>query len=204
MRIDHVILACADVDATAARLLADHGLGSVVGGEHPAWGTRNRLVPAGPAYVELMGVADPAVAEGNALGRWLLASLADGDRAAGLAVEPDDLETTADRLGLTVSAGSRTRPDGRSTTWRSAGMTVALTRSIPFFIAWDDLRGAEVEVESGAPAAGLVEVELGGDPEALRAWLGGEVPGLTCVAGDPGVRRLVVATRDGEVDLTRP
>ncbi len=58
MRIDHVSLATRDIDATAARLLRTHGLSSVRGGDHPDWGTGNSIVPAGPAYLELLGVRD--------------------------------------------------------------------------------------------------------------------------------------------------
>lgn len=202
MRLDHLILACADVDATATRLLADHGLGSVVGGEHPAWGTRNRLVPAGPAYVELMGVGDRTVAETTPLGRRVLETTADGDAWLGFAVEPDDLDATAARLGLAVTAGSRTRPDGSTISWRSAGMEEMVARDVPFFLAWDGVRGADVHPDEGGPAE-VVKVEVGGDVEALRTWLGDDVPGLRLVGGEPGVRRVELATPRGPLVLSR-
>jgi hypothetical protein len=158
-------------------------------------------VPAGASYVELMGVGDLEAAQASHVGRWLLAACADGDRLAGLAVEPDDLDATADRLGLAVTPGSRTRPDGGEITWRSAGMSVALSRSVPFFIAWDGVRGSEVTVADGAPALAITRVELGGDAEALTSWLGGVPEGLELVGGAPGVRRLALATAAGEVAL---
>lgn len=203
MRLDHLILACPDVDATAARLLAEHGLGSVVGGEHPAWGTRNRLVPAGPAYVELMGVGDRAVAETNPLGRRVLEATAGGDAWLGFAVEPDDLDATAARLGLAVTAGSRTRPDGSTISWRSAGMVEMATRDVPFFLAWDGVRGADVHPDEGGPAE-VLGVELGGDPGELRDWLGEDVPGLRLVGGEAGLRRVELQTPRGRLDLSRP
>ncbi|QIG43223.1 VOC family protein [Nocardioides anomalus] len=202
MRLDHLILACADVDAAAARLLAEHGLGSVVGGEHPAWGTRNRIIPAGSAYVELMGVGDRAVAETTPLGRRVLEASADGDAWLGLAVEPDDLEATAARLGLPVSTGSRTRPDGSTLSWRSAGMEEMAARQVPFFLAWDGVRGADVHPDEGGPAE-VVEVELGGDSDELGAWLGGDVPGLTLVGGARGVRRVELRAPRGTFELGR-
>ena len=56
--IDHVVLACADLDVAAAHLLERHGLASVPGGRHPGWGTANRIVPLGGSYVELITVVD--------------------------------------------------------------------------------------------------------------------------------------------------
>jgi hypothetical protein len=60
MRIDHVILATPDLDATATRLAAEHGLEAVGGGRHEGMGTHNLIVPLGGGYLELLAVADPA------------------------------------------------------------------------------------------------------------------------------------------------
>jgi hypothetical protein len=56
MRIDHVLYAVSNLDDAAARWAADFGLRSVPGGVHPRWGTANRIVPLGGAYLELIGV----------------------------------------------------------------------------------------------------------------------------------------------------
>lgn len=83
MRIDHLLLVTRDIDASAARLLADHGLGSVEGGDHPAWGTGNALVPVGDAYVELFGIRDEAAATTSPVGGWVMAQSAGGEAALG-------------------------------------------------------------------------------------------------------------------------
>ncbi|MCW2985323.1 MAG: hypothetical protein JWR63_2893 [Conexibacter sp.] len=69
--IDHLVLAVTDLDAAAARLTAATGLAVTPGGEHPDWGTRNRIVPLGRGhgYLELVAVADPRAAAGSAFGR---------------------------------------------------------------------------------------------------------------------------------------
>jgi len=86
MRIDHVILATRDIDATATRLLRDHGLGAVGGGDHADWGTGNSIVPAGPAYLELMGIRDLERAKTHPVGQSLLSVTTEGDKLAGVPV----------------------------------------------------------------------------------------------------------------------
>ncbi len=202
MRIDHVILACAELSETAARLRDDHGLRAIAGGEHPAWGTANLLVPAGSAYLELMAVQDRTAAEQNPLGQWLLAYTAAGDRLAGVALEPDDLDAECRRLGLTATPGSRVTPEGITLTWRLAGMEAALTRMLPFFIAWDGPhRAAADEADGGVVAHGIDEVLVGGDPAVVGDWVGTEVPGLGLVGGEPGVHSVTLRTDRGPVTL---
>lgn len=58
MRIDHVIYAARDLDATAARLEAEHGLVAAGGGRHDGIGTHNRVMPVGGGYLEVLAVAD--------------------------------------------------------------------------------------------------------------------------------------------------
>lgn len=172
------------------------------GGEHAAWGTANRLVPAGSAYIELMAVRNRAAAQQNPLGRWLLAYTAAGDRLAGVALEPDDLDAECRRLGLTPTAGSRTTPEGATLTWRLAGMQAALTRMLPFFIAWDGAHGSDVEGTGlGVEALGIEEVLLGGDPTDVEEWIGRKVPGLHLVGGEPGVHGVTLRTDRGPVRL---
>src|SRR5215213_9383959 len=62
LAIDHIVVPVSDLDRAAAEVEARYGLASVEGGRHPAWGTANRIVPLGDAYVELVAVADPKTA----------------------------------------------------------------------------------------------------------------------------------------------
>ncbi|HEX9969908.1 MAG TPA: VOC family protein, partial [Acidimicrobiales bacterium] len=90
-RVDHVVYGVRDLDVAAARLADDFGLHAEAGGEHPGFGTANRLVGLGEAYLELL--AGPPVE----------AVLGDGpDRLLGWMVVSDDIEADAARLGIEV------------------------------------------------------------------------------------------------------
>src|SRR5262245_352300 len=101
-RIDHVVLAVRDLEASAERLWEEHGLRFVPGGRHPQWGTANMIAPLGDDYVELLGVVDEEIGRATVLGRTLLELSEDGDRWFSVCVATDEIEAVAGRLGLTV------------------------------------------------------------------------------------------------------
>ena len=76
----------ADLASAAHELEAAHGLASVEGGSHPEWGTANRIVPLGGAYLELIAVVDGSAAELSPFGRWIAASSSATARPLGWAV----------------------------------------------------------------------------------------------------------------------
>ncbi|HEY8839814.1 MAG TPA: VOC family protein [Candidatus Dormibacteraeota bacterium] len=55
--LDHVLIAVADLAAAAREIEARHGLASIDGGRHSAWGTANRIVPVGDSYLEQFALA---------------------------------------------------------------------------------------------------------------------------------------------------
>jgi len=175
VRIDHVLYAVSDLEEGAARLHDELGLASIPGGQHPAWGTGNRIVPLGPDYVELVGVVDPDVAAGSDFGRLVLGA---GEGLIGWAVATDDIDAVADRLRLEIERGSRTRPDGLELAWRLAGVPESMRSggALPFFIQWE---GAPELHPGGDPdaAPGIAWIEVAGDADELRGWLdGAELP----------------------------
>ena len=204
MRIDHVIYAVGDLDAAAARLKGEFGLGSVEGGRHPAWGTANRIVPLGDDYLELMTVADPAQARGTAVGGPMLEALAGGERLLGWAVATDEIERVAERLGLEVTGGSRTRPDGVTLSWRLAGVEHALVDgAFPFFIQWDvpaDLHPGRARAEHRAVPRGIAWVEVAAD-EGLRSSLQELDLPVRIVDGPSAIVAAAIDTSAGEVVL---
>ncbi len=203
LAIDHVILAAADIAATAARLERDCGLASLPGGRHEGHGTGNRIIPLGDAYIEIMGVVDEEEAAASPMGGWLREQTAAGDRLAALCLRSDapGLDAIADRLGLRPLPMSRDAPGGVALSWRLAGLADAMADSSrPFFIDWKipperhPSRGA---APHAVAHAGFAWVELTGDADAIRAWLGEEVEGLRIASGATSAVRAAVAIAGG-------
>ena len=208
LAIDHVILATADIHATATRLERDHGLVSLPGGRHAGHGTGNRIVPLGDAYIEIMGIVDEEEAAASPIGAWLRGQTADGDRVAALCLrtEASGLDSTAERLGLRPLPMSRDAPGGVTLTWRLAGLAEAMADpSRTFFIDWQvppDHHPALGDARHRVRPTGFAWVELAGGADAIRAWLGEDVPGVRVVAAPgPSVRATVALAGGGEVPL---
>jgi hypothetical protein len=208
LRIDHVVYAVSDLDAAGARLLDEHGLASVAGGEHPRWGTGNRIVPLGDAYVELLAVVDERVARASTLGR-AIGRIADGGGGwFALCLADDALDATAVRLGIEVETGGRQRPDGEVVRWRSAGIEDARrTPDLPFFISWEgspDLHPGRGTAAHPSGATGIAWVAVAGDEGAFTAWTAGAELPVRFVAGNPGVVAVGLGGPSGEAVLRRP
>jgi hypothetical protein len=200
-RIDHVVLAVRDLNWSAERLWEEHGLRFVAGGRHPQWGTGNMIAPLGSSYLELLGVVDPDVGARSVLGRALTDLSADGDRWFSVCLADDRIEETGARLGLAVEPGSRMRPDGTEVRWRGAGIEErGHDLWLPFFIAWDvpsELHPGAAPAEHRIEADGIAWVEIGGDEERLREWLGGEDVPIRVADGEPRLHAVAIALRDG-------
>lgn len=181
-RVDHVVYGVRDLEAAAERLARELGLPSAPGGEHPGFGTANRLVGLGDCYVELLA------------GVPVTALLGDGpDRLLGWMVRTDDIEADAARLGLDVVPMARTRPDGVDLSWRLAGW--GMGGPLPVFIQWD------TPWDPGGDAR-LEWLEVSVNPSQLREWVGdpGELP-VRYTAGDPGLHAVGIRLADGR-DVT--
>ena len=73
---------------------------------------------------------------------------------------------------------------------------------MPFFLAWDvpeELHPGRARAGHGIRAEGISWVETAGDAERLREWLGGEELPIRVIGGEPGIRRVGVATSDREI-----
>lgn len=195
LTLDHVLVAVPDLAEAADLLRDDHGLASVEGGRHPAWGTANRIVPLGDGYLELVTVVDPPAAE-RGFGRWVAAStapLAHGLVPMGWAVRSDDLAGDCARLGLDAAPGERQRADGTLLTWSLAGVDEAAARPcLPFFIAWgaDTPLPGRTRLDHPRGRTTLAGVRVHGEPDELGAWLG------------PGGAHLPVTTKPGPCAVT--
>ena len=205
LRLDHVVYAVPDLDEAAVRFREAFGLDSTEGGRHERWGTANRIVPLGDQYVELVAPVDEAGAARTGFGRAVLERASGGGGWFTMAAVAEDLDAVATRLGLEIGSGSRTRPDGEVLRWRSAGLDDPRREPwMPFFLAWnvpDGLHPGRARAGHGIRAEGIAWVEAGGDAERLREWLGGEELPIRVVEGEPGLRRVGVATTDREIAI---
>lgn len=196
MQIDHIVIGVSDLDDAQELFEERYGLTAIEGGRHPGWGTANRLVPLGAAYLELVTVVDHAEASDSEFGRWVSAML-DGDSPFGWAVRPDDMDRTASRLGLEVAQGSRRSRTGESLQWRIAGVAQAAHESsLPFFIEWGagtPLPGRAAVVHR-AGAVALAELAIEGDEQRLHEWLGTTSLPIRVTPGTNGPTSLTVRT----------
>jgi hypothetical protein len=205
VRIDHVIYAVADLDVAAAELREAFGLASVAGGRHPGWGTANRIVPLGDEYVELVAIADREEAAVSDFGRPVTEAVARGRRLVGWAVQTEDLHGIARRLGLEVTRGSRTRPDGSTLRWQLAGLARALAGgALPFFIEWDappELHPGAAEAEHDVSPRGIQWIEISAEEALLSEWLGDHDLPLRITEGPQSLTAVVIGTAAGELVL---
>ena len=203
LRLDHVVYAVRDLDEAAVRFRGEYGLDSTEGGRHERWGTANRIVPLGDQYLELVAAVDEPVAAETAFGRGVLERAARGGGWFTMAAVADDLDAVASRLGIEVDSGSRTRPDGQTVRWRMAGLDDQRREPwMPFFLTWDvpdELHPGRARAGHGVRATGLAWVEVGGDAERLRTWLGGDELAIRVSDGEPGIHRVAISTPDGEL-----
>ncbi|HEV2777148.1 MAG TPA: VOC family protein [Solirubrobacteraceae bacterium] len=205
LRIDHVIYAVEDLDVAGGRFRADFGLGSIAGGRHPHWGTANRIVPLGRDYVELVTVVDREVAAASDFGRPVLDAIAKGQPLVGWAARTDDLQAVANRLGLEVQRGSRTRPDGSVLAWQLAGVAPGLAGgALPFFIEWDvppELHPGAADAGHDVSPVGIASIEVTGDKHSLHEWLGESQLPLRIVEGAPSLSAVAIGTATGDLLL---
>ena len=203
LRLDHVVYAVPDLDEAAVRFRGEFGLDSTEGGRHERWGTANRIVPLGDQYLEIVAAVDEPMAAETAFGRGVLERAARGGGWFTMAAVADDLDAVASRLGIEVGSGSRTRPDGQTVRWRMAGLDDQRREPwMPFFLTWDvpdELHPGRARAGHGVRATGLAWVEVGGDAERLRTWLGGDELPIRVTDGEPGIHRVAISTPDGEL-----
>jgi hypothetical protein len=190
MRIDHVIYAAADLEATAARLEQEHGLKAVGGGRHDGMGTHNTIVPLGNGFLEILAVIDPQEAETSPLGRAITGRIESlGEGLMGWAAAVDSVEEVAERLGTEISTIGR-----QGMTARLTGVAEAMAEPcLPFFIE----RDPGVADPAGGGGDGITWLGVAGEPERLGAWLGGlgELP-LRISPGPPAVLGVGIGDRE--------
>jgi hypothetical protein len=141
-RIDHLVYATPDLEATVDQLGLKLGVQPTPGGQHPDWGTRNALISLGrETYLEVIG-PDPGQPPPQRARPFGIDDLHE-PRLATWAVKGTDLERVvieAKHHGVNlgnVLSGSRTRPDGMLLSWKLTDFYQPQANGvIPFFIDW--------------------------------------------------------------------
>ncbi|HEY8741215.1 MAG TPA: VOC family protein, partial [Candidatus Dormibacteraeota bacterium] len=112
-------------------------------------------------------------------------------------------DETADRIGHDPVPGSRRTPAGESVHWRLVGLEASMSDNLPFFIEYhpDSQYPGALEVRHPSRAMGIAWVEIGGDPDKLRDWLGEDAATVRLVGGKPGVRSVGIIAADGDFVL---
>jgi hypothetical protein len=198
LELDHVVIAAADLEAAAVALEERYGLRSLEGGRHPGWGTANRIVPLGDAYLELVAVLDEAEAAASGFGRWVAAARPDPLELLGWAVRTDELDAVAQRLDLDVVPGARTRVDGSVLRWRLAGSDhAAVHPELPFFIEWAPGTSLPGSAQTDVRIIGL---HLRGDARRLSAWLGPNDLPVEVAEGPSGITGLELSGSERQRD----
>jgi len=159
-RIDHLVYATPDVEATIEELERRLGVRATPGGSHPKRGTRNALITIGASsYLEIVG---PDSAQSVAGPRWFGIDGLTAPRLVTWAAKSNDLdglaEHAADR-GVSIGAimsGGRARPDGSTISWRNTDPTTWLGDGIvPFFIDWGESDHPSSAAVPGPPLVAL-------------------------------------------------
>lgn len=217
MRIDHVAFAAGPegLDATAARLGEALGIEVVDGGHHPRFGTRNMVLPlTGGRFLEVVEPLQHPVTDKVPFGQAVKARSEAGGGWLGWVVAMDDLAPVEERLGRDSVMGNRHRPDGTELTWRQIGVKGLIADpQLPFFLRWDE--GQLHPSERGASDVRLARLQLAGDPDRVREWLGlSGVPGVdrddwepdvefdfVAPHGTPGLMSVTFETANGPVTI---
>ena len=161
-RLDHLVYAVPDLARGVALLAERLGVRPLPGGRHPAWSTRNALVPLGPAsYLEIIGPDPDAPSAAVAPSIFGIASLS-VPRLATWAAKADDLPLLVERarsLGIdlgTPGAGRRVQPDGHVLDWELTDPFAPRAGGVlPFFIHW---RGEAHPASAGPALVSLASV----------------------------------------------
>lgn len=174
MRLDHLSYAAGPdgLVATAERLGALLGQEFVDGGVHPRFGTRNYTLPLrGGIYLEVVEALDHPASDKAPFGQAVKARSAVGGGWLGWVAAVDDISKVEERLGRTAVHGNRHKPDGTELLWQQIGISdLIVDPQLPYFIQWES--PAELHPGNAGSDITLVAVEISGDPQRVRDYLG--------------------------------
>lgn len=191
LAFDHLAISCADLDAGSAAVAQALGIAPGAGGQHPYFGTHNRLMSLGPdAYLEVIAI-DPE-APAPARPRWFGLDAFEGEpRLTNWILRSDDLLT--DLAHADPGAGMPVALSRGDFRWR---MAVPDTGVLPFsnlhpaLIGWDGPHPAPRLPDHGLRLSRLVVSHP--QAKALAAALPGLFdPRITFETGEAGLQAVI-------------
>ena len=89
----------------------------------------------------------------------------------GWCVRVDDISPVEERLGRPAVEGNRHRPDGVELRWRQLGIKGLMSDpQLPYYVQWED---ESLHPSVGASTSVTIEgLQIAGDPERVKEWLG--------------------------------
>ena len=120
-----------------------------------------------------------------------------------------EIEEVEQRLDRKAVAGNRRLSDGREFLWKQIGIKGTLADpQLPFFVKWGE--GSPHPSQEAETEVTIASLQIAGDPERVRDWLGGQpaqetssVIDFDFVApnGTPGLMSVTFNTPNGPVTL---
>ncbi len=212
MHLDHLSYAAgpSGLDATTEQLSQLIGEDFRVGGVHPRFGTRNRVLPlVAGHYLEVVDVLDHPASDKAAFGQLVRARTKAGGGWLGWVVSVLDISVVEARLGRDAVQGNRRLPDGFDLRWKQVGVRgQQADPQLPFVVQWEV--DSERHPSHGASGdVALQAIEIAGDPQRVADWLGS--PALAALEeidvdwvaphGQPGIVAVHLSTPSGTVRL---
>lgn len=210
VRLDHVSYAVkhSELTDTVQRLGAELGAAFQDGGRHPQFGTCNFILPLRHGvYLEIVAPLEHPATEQAPFGRAVRQSAENGGGWLAWVVAVDQMSAVEQRLGRQAVPGHRRRPDGFDLRWQQIGVTDAMQDpQFPFFVQWES---PAAEHPSANPSnVRISSIELAGDVEAIRAYLGDpaehpleDIDVNFVDADEPGIKSVSFQTPNGVVVL---
>lgn len=213
MHLDHVSFASEPdgYQATAARIAEKLGIEPYDGGVHPRFGTRNLIFPlADGHYLEVVEALEHPAALSTPFGQAVRSRSELGGGWMGWCVSVDVLAPVEDRLHRRAVDGNRTPDDGIELLWKQIGVKGLIADpQLPFFIHWLSPTSQHPSARGAGSAVTISALEIAGDRERLREWLGTAEPkpvpeiniDWTAPHGTPGLLSVTFETRRGEITI---
>lgn len=174
MQLDHLSYAAGPegLAACVQRLGARLGAAFSDGGLHPAFGTRNFVLPlCDGCYIEVVEALDHPAVDSAPFGQAVKARSVAGGGWLGWAVRVSDITAIESRLGRRAAQGHRRRPDGFDLRWKQIGIKdLAVDPQRPYFVQWQT--DEEHHPSNGGSSIVLTTLEFAGDEETVDSYLG--------------------------------